>query len=169
MKLFYGGPPLKELHEEYAKKGRLDENAPVKSVDSITIDAPVATVWQLISDLRNWPQWRSDAQVTRLDAIEPDARFQWKVRGASIKSTFAVIAPEQELTWTGVAMGWVKAIDRCRLAPAGDGRTTVTMEESMSGSLLTLLYNNGRLRKGHQDMLRMLKTAAEERAASPFS
>jgi hypothetical protein len=66
-------------------------------------------------------------------------------------------------------MGWVKAIDRCRLAPAGDGRTTVTMEESMSGSLLTLLYNNGRLRKGHQDMLRMLKTAAEERAASPFS
>jgi uncharacterized membrane protein len=161
MKLFYTGPPLNELHEEYAKKGLLDENAPVKSVDTITIHAPAATVWRLIIDLRNWPQWRSDAHVTGLGAIEPDARFRWKIRGASIKSTFAVIAPEQELTWTGVAMGWIKAIDRYRLAPTEDGRTTVTMEETMSGPLLTLFYNDAKLRKGHQDMLRMLKTAAE--------
>jgi uncharacterized membrane protein len=86
MKLFYRGPPLKELHEEYAKKGLLDENAPVKSVDSITTDAPVATVWRLIIDMPNWPEWRSDAHVTKLGAIEPDARFRWKIRGASIKA-----------------------------------------------------------------------------------
>ena len=97
-------------------------------------DAPVATVWQLISDMRNWPTWRSDAYVTKLDAIEPDARFRWKIRGVSIRATFAVIAPERELAWTGTATGgWVKAIDRCRLAPTEDGRTAVTMEESMSG------------------------------------
>jgi hypothetical protein len=165
LKLFYAGPAIGELHEEYAKQGKLDENAPVRSVESITIDAPVATVWQLVSDLRGWPQWRSDARVTRLGAIEPDARFRWKIRGASIRATFAVVAPERELAWTGVAMGWIKAIDRCRLAPAGDGRTTVTMEESMSGPLLTFFYSSGKLRKGHQDMLRMLKTAAE--AAAP--
>jgi len=53
MKSLYAGPPLKELHEEYAKKGKIDENAPVKSVEAITIDAPVATVWQLLGDLRN--------------------------------------------------------------------------------------------------------------------
>jgi len=164
MKLFYTGPPLNELHEEYAKKGLLDENAPVKSVDSITIDAPAATVWRLIIDLRNWPQWRSDAHVTRLGAIEPDASFRWKIRGTSINSIFAVITPERELAWTGVAMGWIKAIDRYRLAPAGDGQTTVTMEETMSGPLLTLFYNDRKLRKGHQDMLRMLKAAAERPA-----
>ena len=66
-------------------------------------------------------------------------------RGACIKATFAVIAPERELAWTGVAMGWIKAIDRFRLAPTGDGRTTVTMEETMSGLLLTLFYNDGKL------------------------
>jgi len=117
----------------------------------------------------NWPEWRSDAHVTKLGAIEPDARFRWKIRGASIKATFAVIAPERELAWTGVAMGWIKAIDRFRLAPTGDGRTTVTMEETMSGLLLTLFYNDGKLRKGHQDMLRMLKTAAEGPAPTPRS
>jgi hypothetical protein len=165
MKLFYAGPRLTELHEEYAKHGRLDENAPVRAVDSIVIAAPVAAVWQLIIDMGNWPTWRSDARVTRLGAIEADAGFRWKIRGASIRSTFAVVAPERELAWTGVAMGWIKAIDRIRLAAAEDGRTTVTMEESMSGPLLTLFYSEGKLRQGHQDMLRMLKTAAEERAS----
>jgi uncharacterized membrane protein len=169
MKLFYTGPALEELHEEYAKKGQLDENAPVKSVESITIDAPVAKVWQLISDLRGWPRWRSDAYVIKLGEIEPDARFRWKIRGASIKSTFAVVAPDRELAWTGVAMGWIKAIDRWRLAPTSDGRTTVTMEESMSGPLLTFFYNDDKLRKGHQDVLRMLKSAAEEVAPSSYS
>jgi uncharacterized membrane protein len=161
MKLLYAGPPLRELHEEYAKKGRIDENAPVKSVVSVTIDAPAATVWQLLSDLQNWPSWRSDAYVTSLDRIEPDARFRWKVRGSTITSTFAVVSPEREIAWTGVAMGWIKAIDRCRLAPTEDGRTTVTMEESMSGPFLTLFYSDGKLRKGHEEVLRMLKTAAE--------
>jgi uncharacterized membrane protein len=161
VKSLYAGPPLKELHEEYAKKGRIDEKAPVKSVDSITIDAPVATVWQLLGDLQNWARWRSDAHVTKLGPIEPDARFRWKIRGASIRSTFAVVATEREIAWTGVAMGWIKAVDRCRLAPTEDGRTTVTMEESMSGPLLTFLYSNSKLRKGHQSALQMLKTAAE--------
>lgn len=161
MKWTYAGPPLRELHEEYAKKGRIDEKAPVKSVASITIDAPVATVWKLLGDLRNWPSWRSDAHVTSLGPIEPDARFRWKIRGTSIKSTFAVVAPEREIAWTGVAMGWIKAIDRCRLAPTEDGRTTVTLEESMSGPLLTFFYDDGKLREGHEDVLRMLKAAAE--------
>jgi hypothetical protein len=58
-------------------------------------------------------------------------------------------------------MGWIRAIDRCRLAPTGDERTTVTVEETMSGPLLTLFDNDRKLRRGHQDMLRMLKTAAE--------
>lgn len=47
-------------------------------------------------------------------------------------------------------MGWMKAIDRMRLAPTDDGRTVVTIEESLSGLLLTLFYDNEKLRKGHQ-------------------
>jgi hypothetical protein len=35
------------------------------------------------------------------------------------------------------------------------------MEESMSGPFLTLFYSDGKLRKGHGEVLRMLKTAAE--------
>ncbi|MFE0630015.1 SRPBCC family protein [Streptomyces sp. NPDC058864] len=161
MKLFYAGPPLRELHEEYAKKGRLDERAPVRSTSSVTVDAPVAAVWKLISDMRAWDTWRSDARVVELGSLEPDARFRWKLRGTRIASTFAVVAPERELSWTGVAMGWMRAIDRMRMTPADNGRTVVTIEESLSGPLLTLFYDSTRLRRGHEEILRMLKAAAE--------
>ncbi|MDX3234417.1 SRPBCC family protein [Streptomyces sp. ME03-5709C] len=161
MTWFTAGPPLRELHEMYAKKGRLDERAPVRSASTITVDAPAAVAWRLVSDLSAWHTWRSDARVTEFGALEPDARFRWKLRGAAITSTFAVVAPERELSWTGVAMGCVRAIDRIRMAPTDGDRTVVTMEESLSGPLLTLFYDGTRLRKGHEAMLHMLKAAAE--------
>jgi uncharacterized membrane protein len=161
MKVLYAGPSIERLHEEYAKKGRLDENAPIRSSSSIVIDAPADKVWRLLADMRNWPQWRSDAYVVELDEVKPDATFRWKMRGQAITSTFAVVAPERELTWTGVAMGYVKAVDRMRLEATQDGRTRVTVEESMAGPLLTLFFSNTKLRQGHEDMLGMLKTAAE--------
>ncbi|MEV0195971.1 SRPBCC family protein [Nonomuraea sp. NPDC050691] len=161
MKVLYAGPSIERLHEEYAKKGRLDDNAPLRASSSIFIDAPAAKVWKLLADMRNWPDWRSDAHVVELGEIKPDATFRWNIRGSAIRSTFAVVEPERELTWTGVAMGCFKAIDRMRLDETPDGRTRVTIEESMSGPLLTLFYSNAKLRQGHDDMLRMLKTAAE--------
>jgi hypothetical protein len=161
MKLFYAGPSIGNLHEEYAKKGLLDENAAVKSSSSLVIDAPIGKVWKLLSDMRDWPEWRSDAHVVELGEMRPDATFRWKIRGSAIKSTFAVVKPERELTWTGVAMGCMKAIDRMRLSETAEGQTQVTIEESMSGPLLTLFYSTAKLREGHEDLLRMLKTAAE--------
>ena len=58
----------------------------------------------------------------------------------------AVVAVEREIAWTGVAMGWIKAVDRCRLASTGDRRITVTIEESMSGPLLSFFYSSVRWR-----------------------
>ncbi|GAA3140322.1 SRPBCC family protein [Nonomuraea roseoviolacea] len=161
MKVLYAGPSIERLHEEYAKKGRLDDDAPVRSSSSVVVDAPAGKVWRLLADMRNWPDWRSDAYVVELGEIEPDATFRWNIRGSAIRSTFAVVDPERELTWTGVAMGCFKAIDRMRLEETGDGRTRVTVEESMSGPLLTLFYSDAKLRQGHDDLLRVLKAAAE--------
>ena len=54
-KLFYTGPSLGTLHEEYAKKSRIDEQAPLISVASITIEAPGPAVWAVIGDVAGWP------------------------------------------------------------------------------------------------------------------
>jgi hypothetical protein len=39
--LFYSGPSIEVLHEEYAKRRRIDQAAPVKASGEIRIEAPV--------------------------------------------------------------------------------------------------------------------------------
>jgi hypothetical protein len=39
-RLFYGGPPIGVLHEQYAKKGRVDDEAPMKASYEVLIEAP---------------------------------------------------------------------------------------------------------------------------------
>jgi Polyketide cyclase / dehydrase and lipid transport len=72
-KLFYTGPSLGTLHEEYAKKSRIDEQAPLTSVASITIDAPGPAVWAVISDVAGWPAWYSEFTVLELGEVRPGA------------------------------------------------------------------------------------------------
>jgi hypothetical protein len=48
--LFYGGPSIGVLHEEYAKKGRIDEKAPITAAYEVRIEAPVERVWELLSN-----------------------------------------------------------------------------------------------------------------------
>jgi hypothetical protein len=42
--LFYRGPSINVLHEEYAKKGRIDARAPVGAARDIRIEAPAGKV-----------------------------------------------------------------------------------------------------------------------------
>lgn len=164
MNLLYTGPSIADLHENYAKQGLLDQNAPVRSSSTVVIDAPAATVWRLLTDMHNWPAWRSDARVLELGEMRVDAPFRWKLHSSTINAVFATITPERELAWTGVSMGCMKAVDRMLLARLGEHRTEVTMEESLAGPLLTLFFDSEKLRAGHDAMLAMLKTAAETSA-----
>jgi hypothetical protein len=73
-----------------------------------------------------------------------------------------VVEPQRELTWTGPSYGF-KAVDRHVLEPVDGGRTRVTIEESMGGPLLSLLYGPARLRRGHEKWLAGLRTYVERR------
>jgi hypothetical protein len=95
-KLFYTGPSLGTLHEEYAKKSRI--------------------------------AWYPEFTVLDLGEVHPGAPMRWKLGGLTMRSTFAVVNPGRELTWTGRFLGY-KAVDQHLLEPAGNGRTT-----SRSGS-----------------------------------
>lgn len=53
-KLFYSGPSLAVLHEEYARNGRIDAAAQLTNSSDLVVDAPVGRVWEVIGDLRTW-------------------------------------------------------------------------------------------------------------------
>jgi hypothetical protein len=160
-RLFYGGPSLGVLHEEYAKRGRIDERAPVKSSGEIRIGAPVELVWELLTDLRGWEGWAPGVHDVRLySAVAVDARFSWSVGRTRIKSVFAKVEHGRELTWTGAAL-WTKAVDRYVLEPTEDGATRLYVEESLAGALVPLLFSRAKLEVQHQRWLAALKAVAE--------
>jgi uncharacterized protein YndB with AHSA1/START domain len=152
------------LHEEYAKRGRIDEKAPVKASHEVRIEAPVERVWKLLSNARGWGTWYPDIHDIHLDSeVKVDARFTWTNDEARIKSTFAVVEVGRGITWTGVSSG-AKVVHRHVLEPTSDGGATrLFCEESMAGPLLMLFYDSAKLQAGMEKWLSALKTAAEER------
>lgn len=156
----YTGPSLQTLHA-YAKQGRIDTAAAIQSHAEILVHAPVARVWQILADAPNWPAWMPGVKTVRLDStVAPDATFTWKSGPSTIKSTFAVVEPERELTWTGISSG-AKAIDRHTLE-ATDGSTRVFTEESMAGPFVILFFSSQKLRTTQQAYLAALKQLAEK-------
>ena len=102
--LFYSGPSLQTIHTAYAKQGRIDTSAAIQSQSEIIINAPVARIWQILADAPNWPAWMPRVKTVRLDSpVALDSTFIWKSGTSTIKSTFAIVEPEKELTWTGIS------------------------------------------------------------------
>ena len=96
------------------------------------------------------------AKLLELGAVRPGAPMRWKLGGLTMRSTFAVVTPGRELTWTGRFLGY-KAVDQHLPEPAGNGHTTVTIRESLAGPLLPLLYRPAQLQAGQQQWLTALK------------
>ena len=83
--IFYSGPSLDTLHSDYAKHGRLDDNALVLSRESIVIHAPAARVWQLLAAPEQWHAWSTDIRDVHLsDGVKEDATLTWK-KGAAAR------------------------------------------------------------------------------------
>jgi polyketide cyclase/dehydrase/lipid transport protein len=89
--LFYTGPSLRALHEDYAKNSRIDAAAPLTVTSSIIIDAPPDQVWAVLSDVAAWPAWHPAMTVFSLDAVRPDATLRWKLGPAPDGRTTATM------------------------------------------------------------------------------
>ncbi|MEU3739860.1 SRPBCC family protein [Streptomyces sp. NPDC032198] len=146
---------MEVLHEEYAKKGRLDERAPVRGSHEIRIEAPVERVWPLLCEPANWgsvdPAIHGVTVESSSGGAEMDARFTWTNGRNRIKSRFAVIDPGREIVWTGLAAG-AKAVHRHVLEAT---------EESMGGPFLILFFSDTKLHTALEKWLKGLKKAAE--------
>lgn len=162
-RLLYRGPALDVLHQQYAKRGRVDDQAPVIANSCVDIDAPVSRVWEILSTPEGWPLVDPTISKIRLPAgVTVDAPFTWVNAGVRIKSRFAVVEPGSELTWTGVSLG-ARAVHRHVLRTTPAGGTQLKSAESMAGPLLTLMFNSAKLNDGLNRWLTAIKTAVETR------
>ncbi|MEV0825033.1 SRPBCC family protein [Nonomuraea rubra] len=163
--LFYTGPSLEVLHEQYAKHGRIDPEATVHAAAEVVVHSPADVVWQVLTDPDCWQQSDPAIREVRFTCgVRPDAPFHWRNGRTRVVSRFAVVRPHEELTWTGVAAG-ARAVHRHVLTGTAVGVTRLRTEESMAGPLLTLFYSSAKLETVLTRWVDGIRSLAEQRAA----
>lgn len=141
-----------------AKEGKINQDASVRDSQSTIINAPVEKVWQILSDLPNWPQWNPEIKSIKIDQVKVGADFIWNVSGNTIKSTIRQIKENEMISWTGTTRG-IKAIHVWKLEADGN-QTIVTTEESWQG-FFTLFFSHHKLHSSLLNWLDRLRATAE--------
>ncbi|MBW7838547.1 MAG: SRPBCC family protein [Chitinophagaceae bacterium] len=142
----------------------INNHAPAIATNQIFINAPVDTVWKILTDINNWTSWQKD--VTRAVVrgnVQEGALFEWKAGGLSFKSKIHTSKPMSMFGWTGTTIG-ASAIHNWFFESVHNG-TQVKVEESLQGIFPKLLskYFQKNLNSGVIKNLEELKAAAESR------
>lgn len=159
---------LQERAAACARAGAVDETAPVIASAQITVEAPAQTVWEVLSQVEQWPQFLPGVTRARWTdqayAAVPGARFSWANAGIPVHSRIEVAEPGAELTWTGVAL-WLVAVHRNTLNPLSGDRCRLTSTESMAGPGAGLLMPAARLDAQLAEFVGAVASEASSRVA----
>ncbi|GAA4160799.1 hypothetical protein GCM10022217_25430 [Chryseobacterium ginsenosidimutans] len=153
-----------EVFTSYSVSESINKEAPVKTYQEITINAPAQKVYQIMSDIDHWTDWYSDVEDPKLNGpFKKGSSFDWKSGGLTIHSTLHTVQPGHKIGWSGKAFG-AFAIHNWSFTEH-DGKTTVKVEESMEGWLVSLM--NKTFQKGLENSLQIwlknLKFKAEKK------
>lgn len=150
------------VNDHYGFTIPVNQAAPVVASATIEIQAPVERVWQVLTDIENWPEWqRAVTEATLRGSLAAGSEFIWRAGGLTFHSRLHTVVPNQVVGWTGKTMG-VSAIHNWQLSHQ-NGVTTVAVSENLSGFLPWLLRKKFRrdLEAGMAKNLAELKAASE--------
>jgi len=152
-----------EYFSNYKSSKTIHIDAPVITRKSIVINAPVKKVWKVFSDVNNWDTWQKEIVTPKINgAFKPGSSFNWKSNGLTITSTLQTVKINKAVGWSGPAFGSF-AIHTWYFTEH-NGQTTIHVEESMEGWLVTLLKSTfqSSLDTSIEYWLNALKTEAEK-------
>lgn len=152
-----------ELSSSYTPSTNIHKDAPVITVQTISIKAKPKEVYAIMADVNHWADWQSDIKNPTLkDSFQEGSSFDWQSGGLTIHSTIHTADPNKKIGWSGTAFG-AFAIHNWTFTPK-NGYTEVTVEESMEGWLVKLMpkkFQTG-LEQSLQLWLDNLKIEAEK-------
>ena len=150
-----------------AASGSIHKGAPVIAHVQTYIAASPERVWELLIDAPSWSTWASQIEsVNSSGPLTNGSSFTWNSGGTTIHSQVQVFEPERRLSWTGRALT-ATAVRVWELSPGPSGGTTVTVNESMDGPLMSLFYSAAKLAEAERAWLSALKQAAEGKSRVP--
>ena len=146
--------------EAKAKEGRINENASIRDRQSIIINAPVEKVWDILTDIEQWPKWNKEIKSANCSSpVAEGVKFEWHVRLTTFQSSFQAVNEPTLLSWTGKSK-LMKSIFVWNLE-ASDQQTIVTVEESIEGFVIPIFNNHSKLHDILIDWLSALKCKSE--------
>ncbi len=141
----------------------INEEAPVKCSKSISINASSEKVWEIMTNINSWADWQTEISKPKLNGeLKPQTTFEWKTGAAKIHSILHTVEPGKQFGWTGKTFGMF-AIHNWTIIEK-DGKTEVSVEESMEGFFAKLLKGtfNKSLENSMQNWLDLLKRECEK-------
>lgn len=137
---------------------------------TIIIDAPVASVWQILTDREAYPQWNPFIKEMQGDlAVGKTLRVNIQPPGQKamiFKPQVKVYTSKQELRWLGHLLfpGIFDGEHYFLLEAVGDQQTQLTHGENFSGLLAGLLFKmiGANTKAGFEAMNQALKQRTEK-------
>jgi uncharacterized protein YndB with AHSA1/START domain len=136
--------------------------APVITRDEILIDAPIDRIWDIQTDVDQWPSWQPDVDGAQAAGpLTVGSVFRWQTAGLDITSTVEEVDAPHRIVWGGPAQGIV-AVHVWTLDPQDDG-VLVRTAESWDGEPVNAQTEalQGALDASLRRWLENLKRAAE--------
>ena len=143
----------------------VDLKAPVVSKHQVVIDAPLAVVWNLHTDVNDWTTWQTDITDAHIEGqMQPGNSFEWTSYNFPVRSTVYEVTDSQRVLWGGTADG-ITGIHEWLFAETPKG-VQVTTTESFSGEPVDAdpAAMQGMLDSSLSAWLAHLKLAAEAKA-----
>jgi len=109
---------------------------------AVTIRAPAATIWAILTDAPGYPDWNST--VERIDGrIAPGEKLTVHAKaspGRAFPLTVAEFEPARRMVWRGgMPLGLFSGTRTFTLTPAPDGSVAFAMREAFAGLLAPLI------------------------------
>jgi len=154
---------LLEFTSSYTTSTNVNQDAPVKTLQSIRIHASSQKVYAVFTNVQKWPEWQKEITAAKLNGpLQPGSFIEWSTAGMNIKSTLQTVKTNQQVGWCGKAFG-AFAIHTWQFKQQ-DGYTTVVVNESMEGWMVKLMkgYFQKNLNIATKNWLQALKNEAEK-------
>ena len=145
----------------------INTDAPVITRDEIHISADIQTVWDIQTNVTDWPSWQPDVDGAESEGpLTVGSVFRWQTAGLDITSTVEEVDPPRRIVWGGPAQGII-AVHVWTFDERGDG-VLVRTAESWEGDPVTAQPEtlqpalDGSLRAWLENLKREAERAARE-------
>ncbi len=145
---------------QLAKEGKINDQASLRDRQSGIINAPIDTVWDILTTIPDWPTWNSSIKkITTHNGLSSGSMFSWQSQKIHINSEISIVSKPTTFGYISSIAG-SKMIQIWNLEKSSETQTIVTCEVSMQG-VRTLFYGHQTLNYSLINWIDKLRKKAE--------